>query len=106
MNRPESARIPERARGNRVPTQPFNPLDQFFCALLDISKSGVVVGHERPLFGDPIKGCCALDGIAKPGPAFVFDGETPATRNSSSIEEAVEAEVIVVLGRTESMAPN
>ena len=38
--------------------------------------------------------------------AFVFDGETPATRNSSSIEEAVEAEVIVVLGRTKSMAPN
>ena len=49
-----------------MPTQPFNPLGQFFCGRLDISKQLVVVGSEWSFPGDPIKGSCALDGFAKP----------------------------------------
>ena len=51
MKGSENARTPERAPGNRVPTQPFKPLGQFFCPLLDIRKQGVVIGAVRSAFG-------------------------------------------------------
>ena len=47
-------------------TQPLNPLDQFFCALLDFSKRRVVVGGEGSFFGGRIVVPRARDGIAKP----------------------------------------
>ena len=72
MYRPKNASTPKCVPGDRVPTQPFNPLGQLFCALLDISKWGVVIDGEWLLFGGSIHGSGELDGIAKPGLRRLF----------------------------------
>lgn len=66
MNGTEGLRTPEHVPGERVSTQPVNPLGQFFCALLDISKQHVVVGGAWSLFRGLVTGLRARNGVAKP----------------------------------------
>ena len=68
INWPENARTPERAPGERVPSKPLNPLDQFFCALLDFSKQLVMVGGEGSFFGGRIIVPRARDGLLSQPP--------------------------------------
>ena len=75
MNGTEGLRAPERVPGERISTQAFNPLGQFFCALLDISKQRIVVGGEGAFLSNPISGSCTRDGLAKPSHRFVRCGD-------------------------------
>lgn len=66
MKGSEDATTPKRAPGSRVPAQPFKPLGQFSCPLLDISKQGVVIGAVRSAFGCLITCSRALESGVKP----------------------------------------
>ena len=88
-----------------MPTQPFNPLGQLLCALLDISKSGVVIDGEWSLFDGSIHGLGELDGVAKPGLRRLFVRWRDASESQQLSLARGEFEVTVTLERTKSITP-